>query len=473
MKNPRSFLPIVGVAVAVVVAVATAFALGMFSSDSGASHPNAVWRMYMGDLGRTGFAARETSISTSNVHSLRQRWLVPGKASISDQATSAGGLLYWGSWDGYEHASKPATGQEVWRSYIGQETKHDCVPQHIGVGSSATISSIQLGGRPVPVLFVGGGDGSVYALRAATGKIVWSRNFGSPKNGWFIWSSPAVFRGSVYVGVASIGACPLVRGAVVKLDAATGGVQARFDTVGKGCIGGSVWGSPAIDVSAETVYATTGNSGGACTDHEPHAESVLELSAHDLTLQGSWRTPIGQRVPDGDFGSSPTLFTARIGGKPTKLVGAVNKNGIYYAFRRGDLGAGPVWQTTRLSPVIGTIASSAWDGSRLYVAGGATRLDGKRCEASVRAVDPATGKYVWQACVRGGMTNAALTAVPGLVFESAGPIFYAFRASDGKELFNFQDEASDWIYSPATVVGGTVYIGSSGGNLYALAPRGS
>ena len=473
MKNPRSLLPVAGVVVAVVVAVATAFALGMFSSNSTRPQANAVWRMYMGDLGRTGFAARETSISASNVHSLKQRWLVPGKASISDQATSADGLLYWGSWDGYEHASKPGSGQEVWRTYIGQETKHDCVPQHLGVGSSAAVSSIRLDGRAVPVLFVGGGNGSVYALRAATGQVVWSRNFGSPKDGWFIWSSPAVYRGSIYVGVASIGACPLVRGALVRLDAATGAVQARFDTVEKGCIGASVWGSPAIDVSAGTVYATTGNSGGACTKHEPYAESVLQLSADDLTLQGWWRTPPAQRVPDGDFGSSPTLFTAVIGGKPTKLVGAVNKNGIYYAFRRDHLADGPVWQTPRLSPVIGTIASSAWDGNRLYIAGGSTRLDGRRCDASVRAVDPASGKYLWQDCVRGGMTNAALTAVPGVVFESAGPILYAFRATDGKELFTFQDEASDWIYSPATVVGGTLYVGSSGGNLYALSPGGS
>ena len=70
----------------------------------------------------------------------------------------------------------------------------------------------------------------------------------------------------------------------------------------------------------------------------------------------------GPAAPDGDFGATPTLFTASIDGKPTKLVGAVNKNGIYYAFRRGDVAAGPVWKTTPLSIYPVTIASSAWDG---------------------------------------------------------------------------------------------------------------
>ena len=50
----------------------------------------------MGGVARTGFAAQETSITAANVHSLKQRWLLPGKATISAQATLAGGLLYWG-----------------------------------------------------------------------------------------------------------------------------------------------------------------------------------------------------------------------------------------------------------------------------------------------------------------------------------------------------------------------------------------
>ncbi len=40
------------------------------------------------------------------------------------------------------------------------------------------------------------------------------------------------------------------------------------------------------------------------------------------------------------------LFSATIGGVNRQLVGAVNKNGIYYVLDRNDLAAGPVWSYT-------------------------------------------------------------------------------------------------------------------------------
>ena len=460
----RLSLPAIGVAVAVVVAVVTVLVSGVFSSGNHAG-PGA-WPMFMGNLSRTGFATNETSITRANVHELTQRWEVTGAATISDQATLANGFLYWGSWDGYEHATDAATGEELWRTFIGEETDPNCAPTHVGVGSTAAIGSVQLHGQPSQLLFVGGGDGSVYALRASTGAVVWSRNFGSPKQGWFIWSSPALYRGSVYIGIASIGSCPLVRGALVKLDAATGATQAKFETVAKGCIGASVWSSPTIDASTGTLYATTGNQGGGCTNREPYAQAMLQFSASDLRLEKSWRVPKHQLAPDSDFGATPTLFTARIDGRSTRLVGAVNKNGIYYAFRRGDVAAGPVWETARLSIYPVTIASSAWDGHHLYVAGMQTTIGGHSCTASIRAVDPSTGTFVWQRCAPGGDAEAALTAIPGIVFESAGSNLYGLSTNDGATLFRFH--GYNWFYAPAMVAGGTLYIGNTDGRLYAF-----
>ena len=457
-------LPAIGIAVAVAVAAVTVLVSGAFhSSHHGAT---GAWPMYMGNFARTGFAAGETSITPANVHELEQRWEVTGSATISDQATLADGFLYWGSWDGYEHASDAGTGEELWRTFLGEETDPNCAPPHVGVGSTAAIGSVPLHGQQTQLLFVGGGNGSVYALRADTGAVVWSRNFGSPKQGWFIWSSPALYQGSVYIGIASIGSCPLVRGAFVKLDAATGAIEAQFHTVTKGCIGASVWSSPTIDTSAGTVYVTTGNQGGACTSREPYAQSMLQLSARNLKLEGAWRVPKDELAPDGDFGATPTLFTAQIDGKPTGLVGAVNKNGIYYAFRRGDVAAGPVWQTARISIFPVTIASSAWDGHRLYVAGMQTRIEGRTCTASIRAVDPSTGAFVWQRCAPGGDAEAALTATPGVVFEAAGYNLYGLSATTGATLFKFR--AYHWFYAPAMVAGGTLFIGNTDGRLYAF-----
>ena len=460
----RPSLPVVGVGVAVLVAVVTVLVTGVFRS---ASHAGlGAWPMFMGNFARTGFAADETSITAANVHQLKQRWQVAGKATISDQATLADGFLYWGSWDGYEHASDAGTGEELWRTYLGQETKPDCAPPHVGIGSTPAIGSVQLDGQATQLLFVGGGDGSVYALRAKTGEIVWSRNFGSPKQGWFIWSSPALYHGSVYIGIASIGSCPLVRGALVKLKATTGAIEARFDTVDKGCIGASIWSSPAIDTSTGLVYAATGNQGGACTSREPLAQSMLQFRASDLKLEQSWRVPKDELAPDGDFGATPTLFTGTIDGKQTKLVGAVNKNGIYYAFRRGDVAAGPVWQTSKLSIYPVSVASSAWDGHHLYVASVQTKIGGRSCTASIRAIDPSTGKFAWQKCAPGGDAEAGLLAIPGVVFEAAGSNLYGLSSSSGATLFKFH--AYNWFYAPAMVAGGTLYIGNTDGRLYAF-----
>lgn len=140
--------------------------------------------------------------------------------------------------------------------------------------------------------------------------------------------------------------------------------------------------------------------------------------------------------------------------------------------RRWHVAQGPVWKTAPIASLPEVIASSAWDGEHVYVAGEVTRIHGRACPDSIRAIDPSTGRFAWERCVRGGDPTAALTAVPGVVFESAGSILYGLRASDGAELFSFQDTSFNLFYAPATVAGGTVYVGNSDGKLFALSVGG-
>ena len=44
-------------------------------------------------------------------------------------------------------------------------------------------------GSATSVLYVGGGNSTVYALNAATGAVLWSYNVGGNPN-TFVWSSP-------------------------------------------------------------------------------------------------------------------------------------------------------------------------------------------------------------------------------------------------------------------------------------------
>ena len=72
---------------------------------------------------------------------------------------------------------------------------------------------------------------------------------------------------------------------------------------------------------------------------------MYELRASDLSLVGSWTIPVAQQTSDADFGATPTLFNGVIGGQSVSLVGAIDKNGVFYAFKRDALSSGPVWQT--------------------------------------------------------------------------------------------------------------------------------
>jgi outer membrane protein assembly factor BamB len=426
----------------------------------------------MHDLGRSDFDPAETAITPKTASTLKPAWSVKAGGAISTQAIVAGGTVYWGSWDGYEHASSVSTGKSLWRTQIGDETKKDCYPVHIGVASSATVATVAIHGKPTLVDFVGGGAGSYYALNARTGRIIWSHFFGSPKDGYFMWSSPAIYRGSMYIGVASIGDCPLVPGAVVEFNAATGAIQHTFATAPPGCNGATVWASPAIDQSTGDVYIATGNDSGACDGKpEPYAQAVLELTSN-LSLISAWRIPNSQQIADSDFGATPTLFSARIHGVARQLVGVPNKNGIYYAFIRGEIASGPAWETARITTNDGMTASSAWDGHRLYMSGSNAVIRGRHCQASIRAVNPSTGAVVWVDCVGDGNNFAAVAAAPGTVWATAGSFLYGVRSSDGKILFRYQEASGAWYYAPAMFSGDALFIGSPDGWLRKFTPHG-
>ena len=320
------------------------------------------------------------------------------------------------------------------------------------------------------MLFVPGGDDNFYALNALTGALIWKTSLGV-EPAYFLWSSPTLYNGSVYEGVASVGDCPLVQGEMVQMDASTGTVQHVFDTVPTGCTGGGVWGSPTIDTSDGSIYFTTGNPGCSPPGLAP---AIVKLRASDLSLMADWTVPTSaQAQGDSDFGSTPTLFTATINGQLRQLVGAVNKNGIFYAWDRTDLAAGPVWQSNVAKaggPATGSIISAAWDGSKLYVGGGTTSVNGTSCTGSIDALNPVTGAFVWRTC-QTNTTNpgayAGITVVPGVLVEGtrSGAVLFLDTAT-GKTLFTYQ--ASTAVKGEATVSNGIVYLPVGNGTIIAL-----
>ena len=427
------------------------------------------WQTFLFDNTRSSYNPSETIINRTTAPHLKLHWTRTIAAKISAEPVEVNGMAYWGSWDGVEHASRLSDGTDVWTANLGTTTG-SCSSQPTGLTSTANISSVPIGGVTTPVDFVGGGgNATFYALNATTGAIIWQTVL-STQAGAYNWSSPAVFNNSIYIGLSSLGDCPLVQGQVLQLDASTGTIQHIFKVVPDGCIGANVWSSPTIDKQLGLVYISTGNE-GTCSTTETMADAVVALSTTDLSLVASWQIPASQQITDGDFGATPTLFTATIGTVMHKMVGLLNKNGIYYAFDRTNISAGPLWQkqlAAPASPYENNVSSSAWDGTSLYVSAAKTTINRKSCQGSLRALNPASGAFLWQDCLSSNALDPVI-AVPGLAEIGAGTSLLVVNTATGKSLYTFKDpNASSNFWGPGSISNGVLYAGNKDGKLYAF-----
>ena len=169
------------------------------------------WPTYLHDPQRTS-ASGETSLSPANVANLNKKWSFKTGGVIASSATIAGGTLYIASWDGYEYALDPMSGVMKWKTYLGVTNANPiCVPPSLGVSSAAAVQN--------GVVYLGGGDSYWYALDATTGTVLWRVFTGdnSAASGHYNWSSPLLYNGFAYIGVASLGDCPLVQGQLLQV----------------------------------------------------------------------------------------------------------------------------------------------------------------------------------------------------------------------------------------------------------------
>ncbi|HEX9132624.1 MAG TPA: PQQ-binding-like beta-propeller repeat protein, partial [Ktedonobacteraceae bacterium] len=428
------------------------------------------WSTYLHDVARSGFNSAETAINPGSASSLKPLWSYNEGTIIPTQPAVANGKIYWGSWDGIEHATN-LNGSQAWTANLGTVTSSSCQTTQ-GIVSAATVATVTINGTPTSVVFVGGGDTQFYALNAATGAVIWHTPIGvSPNN--VIWSSPVLYNGSIYISTSSLCDNPLTPGQIFRLDSVTGTVQNTFTDVPNGCVGAGVWGSVTIEASNGTLYFATGNGGG-CSQSETMADAVVQLNASNLTFMNSWQVPPAQQGSDMDFGSTPTLFPATIGGTVHHLFGVPSKNGTYYAFDETNIAHGPVW-TAALAQGgpgpesgDGSISPSAWDGTNLYVGGGRTTIHAQSCQGGLRALDPATGAFRWEQCMTDGPVIGAVTVVPGVVAVTEGTALWLMATTDGHSLFKTWDTSNGSLYyASPTIANGAVYVANKNGKLSA------
>ena len=419
------------------------------------------WPTFLFNAQRTA-ATTDTTLSTTNASTLVKHWSFQTGGIVASSPTVVNGTVFVGSWNGYEYALNAKTGAQKWATYLGVTTvRSDCNPSSgAGVSSAATVQN--------GIVYVGGGDAYWYALNATTGAVLWRVYTGdnSVTGGYYNWSSPLIYNGYAYIGLASFGDCPLAPGKLLRVSLATHQVVNTFNTVPAGQIGGGIWTTPSIDTATNTIYVDTGTENNLS---QPYAQALLALNATTLTLTDSWKLPEGEAVTDSDFSTTPILFNDAAG---HPLITAIDKNGYAYTFRRGHLAAGPIWRqqiaTGGDCPEPcgqGSVSSGAFAQNKLFLAGEDTIINGIGYKGSVRAFDPATGKIVWQHPTVGRVIGA-LAYTNGLIVDGAGPVLEVLNAQTGSRLYNYT--TGGILYAAPSIAEGQIYVGGVDGNVYAF-----
>lgn len=458
------------------------------------------WPTYKYSAKRSSYNPNETIINASSSVNLIQKLNLPCTtapcsfksnppgAVISDAPAVVNNVMYYGDWTGNFYAKNVSDGSTIWSRNLGTMTPpaaNGCTPSSVGVVSSASVRNISVNGVQTSVVFIAGADGNMYALKAADGSILWKTKLADPTKGELLWDSPSEANGVVYIGVASLGDCPLVQGRIYKLGWRFGDIQATAKLVPDGCVGAGSWASPTYDQANNKLYIATGTQDNSCKVNgqlftEPYALAVVELDGTTLGVVGSFRIPASQQGPDSDFGVSPALVTATINGTSTQLVEAANKNGHAYIFKRDALTAGPLQDIT-LAPggggtcpdcSMGTIATAATDGTTLYQGMGMCNPSlTSNCAASgfnsyMFAINPKDGSTKWKTLIPKQIISTPILLNNVLiVFE--GNSIMILRTKDGSLVSQITPSGpSSILDGSGAVARGRFFFGNLNGNFY-------
>lgn len=425
----RAFIP---QATRSVVAFAVAVASLLVTAGSAAAAPGD-WPQYLAGPAHQSFAGAETAITTANAATLAAAWTWnppvqagdAGVPKLDGSPTIVGGRLYIGAADGWFYELDATTGATVAQRNLGFVTA--CGSRQ-GIASTATVVPDDTRGGALTAYVTAGAPGGstasgdyLWALDAATLAPVasWPTNpvVVDAQAGSYAWASPTVVNGRVDVGISSRCDKPLVRGGVKSFAQADGTLQATYWSVpatrtnGTANTGGTIWTTPAGDSATDAIYAVTGNAdednlaGHGCNCARPgDSYAIVRLNGSTLAKSSRWvdgtAATNAADLRDQDFGGSPTLFQGLVNGVTTPLVGACNKDGRYFALRRSNLGAGPVWSFTvggdnaETGGFDACLSAVVFDrAAHQLVIGGnrAASVDGRAVPGSVRALSPDAG----------------------------------------------------------------------------------
>jgi eukaryotic-like serine/threonine-protein kinase len=355
-----------------------------------------------------------------NLESGAQEWKFPTTVRVTSSPAVDGGVVFFGSYDGKFYAIDAASGQLKWKFQTGGERRFAGKHLHGSQPEAETmpdpfdfyLSSPAVTGGAV---YFGSGDGNVYALDEASGKLRWKF-----KTGDVVHASPALAGGTLFIGSWD--------SYFYALDAATGKEKWRFKTGEDHKIYNQVGIQSSAAVMDGVVYFGCRDSNFYALDARSGQKKWV------FTNQGSWVI------------SSPAV-------QDGKVYFATSDSGLLYEL---DAKSG--------TPVF-SLKSKGWPMfSSPAIAGGMLYIGSH--EGKLLAVRLKTQQFAWTF-----QTGASRENGPALTKPDGTPNYEAAFSDDFYD--NLITGVSKMmtvgaILSSPVVVDNVIYVGSTDGNLYAL-----
>lgn len=466
--------------------------------------------MYLYDRERSGYNGNITSPNVGNVSSLTMSWSRQFPSAFDGSLIIVNGTVYAGSEGGYLYAMNASTGHPLsasaWKTpFLGNSsspsyshcgtTMHPGA-RHDGITATSTFTRSKI--------WENGGYPTFYEI-SQNGTILNRTDVGnsSTNTPWYydyLWTSPLLSEDKAYIGTAAL--CEYnngdtnphhwkyVQSQLLKINLSSDKITHIFNVTTGGSptgtnVGGSIWSTPMVDLATDTIWITTGNAN--CTDlpcttstetpgNGEYPQSIVALNSTNLHLRAGCQVePASTWSQDLDFGAGPTLFNDSHG---NRYVGAVNKDGTFYAVNATDFNATNsagcnggalkiAWKVSGLGySGSGDISPAAFDGTRLYLTYGAS---GSTTNGYVDALSPSNGALLWAHpfSMKIGTTSyyayGGVSCAAGIVYVDAtnaagtnGGALFALYASNG--TLAYSHAFNETIAGPPAIAEGMVFV---------------
>ena len=439
---------------------------------------------------------------------LKLKWAFayPGANRARSQPSLAGGAVHVGAQNGKVYALDQQTGCLRWTAETSAEVRTAIVIEPWKKGDK----------NARPRAFFGDILGNVYAIDARDGTLLWRDRPDAHPNAT-ITGSPSLNEGRLYVPVSSLETgpptdpkyeCCKFRGSVVAYDAATGKHiwqtytiaeapkltgKNRSGTDNYGPSGAAVWNAPALDLKRKQIYFGTAENLSSPATLTSDAMFALDMDTGAVkwtdqgTANDAWNGACDtvhddncpkENGPDFDFGAATLLVNLSDG---RDLVIGGQKSGQVHAL---DPATGKVvWQNQVGRGAIqgGVHFGMAAEGDSLFV-GINDAPDGRTYKEAGRpglyALDMKTGLFIWKQPYTGaGCTGREFCHAGISQVVTAAPGVVLAGSMDG--VLRVHDSATGhivWQYDTAppvmTVSGEEAHGGSLGGSSGAITANG-